>query len=396
MSNSESVPFTSPPSIIAQERESYAITLKWDFLKTDNGWHITSVETGHYLAVEGRRNTDHRYADGTRVIATKEPYTWDVSSESVHQSQGIAFRFLVPGANQALEFCYHGVLREGRIWESLPKNQWPQQQWELDEIKKVVVIIGTGSDAAEGAAAAAGYAIAILDIQGENMKQLQRELDYMIDVEAVTFPMQSFSLEAIAESCKTMKDRFPSSSYDIRVGIWNVQQPFLKRFLSLTSEDLEKSAQINSIAAFEFARQMITTMRSNTSLEVGNGKKGTLIFRGATASLEGKIFTSAFSPAMFALRSLSQCLNKEFASENIHVAHVITDSLSSNDSGVKTPENEDLRCKAESLAKAYLYLIEQDRSAWTWELDLRPAQSSPKRALRLELLDLLSKVDDIL
>ena len=54
----------------------------------------------------------------------------------------------------------------------------------------------------------------------------------------------------------------------------------------------------------------------------GLGKRGVLIFTGATGSLRGGPMTSIFSAGKGAMRALSQSLAKEFGKENIHVAHV--------------------------------------------------------------------------
>lgn len=92
-----------------------------------------------------------------------------------------------------------------------------------------------------------------------------------------------------------------------------------KKFLDVTPEDIEQSTQVNIIAAFAFSRQAILTFKEN-EIEAGNGKRGALVFTGATASLRGNVFTSAFASSKFALRALSQSLSKEFGKENIHVS----------------------------------------------------------------------------
>jgi NAD(P)-dependent dehydrogenase (short-subunit alcohol dehydrogenase family) len=71
-------------------------------------------------------------------------------------------------------------------------------------------------------------------------------------------------------------------------------------------------------AAFAFSREAILTFKQN-KIEEPQGKRGTLIFTGATASLRGNTTTSAFAAGKFGLRALSQSLAKEFGKENIHV-----------------------------------------------------------------------------
>ena len=79
--------------------------------------------------------------------------------------------------------------------------------------------------------------------------------------------------------------------------------------------------QTGVAAAFSFARAAILAFKDN-DIEQSSGKRGTLIFTGATASLRGGPLTSAFSAGKHGVRALSQSLAKEFGKENIHVAHV--------------------------------------------------------------------------
>jgi len=79
--------------------------------------------------------------------------------------------------------------------------------------------------------------------------------------------------------------------------------------------------QTSVAAAFSFARGAILAFKDN-DIEQHNGKRGALIFTGATASARGNVTTSAFAAGKFGLRALSQSLAKEFGKENIHVAHV--------------------------------------------------------------------------
>lgn len=80
-----------------------------------------------------------------------------------------------------------------------------------------------------------------------------------------------------------------------------------------------RTAEANMIGAFPFSKQAITTFQEN-AIDPESGARGTLIFTGATASLRGNVLTSAFAAGKFALRALSQSLNKTYGKENIHVS----------------------------------------------------------------------------
>jgi short-subunit dehydrogenase len=106
----------------------------------------------------------------------------------------------------------------------------------------------------------------------------------------------------------------------VRVALFNAGFAVWKPFLQLTEEEIDRVADTNVKAAFAFAREAIDAFRGQVVEEAGErGKRGTLLFTGATASLRGNATTASFSAAKFALRSLSQSLNKEFGKENIHV-----------------------------------------------------------------------------
>jgi len=97
---------------------------------------------------------------------------------------------------------------------------------------------------------------------------------------------------------------------------------------------------------------------------------GSIFFTGASAGVKGFPNSSVFAMGKFALRGLAQSLARELQPKNIHVAHFVIDGgISSNsrpDPGEQTLLNPD------EIAKTYLNFHQQDRSAWSWEIELRP------------------------
>src|SRR5580704_13133813 len=109
--------------------------------------------------------------------------------------------------------------------------------------------------------------------------------------------------------------------------------------------------------------------------------KGNIFFTGATASLRGGVGYVAFASAKFGLRAVAQATARELGPKNIHVAHLVIDS------GVDTEwvrqrrlealgpgalDNPDLLMPPSSVAESYWQLYQQPRSAWTFELEIRP------------------------
>src|SRR6476659_7750761 len=120
--------------------------------------------------------------------------------------------------------------------------------------------------------------------------------------------------------------------------------------------------------------------RESARLMVPRGK-GNIFFTGATASLRGGSGFAAFASAKFGLRAVAQSMARELGPKNIHVAHLIIDS------GVVTAwvrerreqlwgkealDNPDLLMPPASVAASYWQLYQQPRSAWTFELEIRP------------------------
>ena len=106
--------------------------------------------------------------------------------------------------------------------------------------------------------------------------------------------------------------------------------------------------------------------------------RGTILFTGATASVRGKEGFSAFAGAKHALRALAESMARELGPQGIHVAHIIVDGI------IDTPwsrENfaelikslpKDGILNPDEIAENYIFLHNQPRSAWTFEMDVRP------------------------
>ena len=114
--------------------------------------------------------------------------------------------------------------------------------------------------------------------------------------------------------------RWGGEQAQVRVALWNAGDAPWKKFLDITEDELAKSLQTHVTASFAFSRQAILAFKKNDVDD--KGRRGTLLFTGATASIRGNVITSAFAAGKFGLRALSQSLAKEFGKENIHVAHV--------------------------------------------------------------------------
>ncbi|RPD52978.1 NAD-P-binding protein [Lentinus tigrinus ALCF2SS1-7] len=251
--------------------------------------------------------------------------------------------------------------------------------------RPLLIIAGIGNATGTGAATArafakTGYRVALIARNADHLNNLVEQISGA-GGEAAAFPIPEYTYTATTDVVdKILTHAWPTGgSSELRVALWNVGVNVFGTFLNVTEKDIQSSLEVHVTAGFAFSRRVILAFKENALDSAGS--RGTLLFTGATASIRGNVFTSAFAAGKHGIRALSQSLAKEFGKENIHVAHTIIDgsiltdlSLSRRgDAAEAWKANPDLRLDAESIAKSYLYLVQQDRSAWTWELDLRPA-----------------------
>jgi NAD(P)-dependent dehydrogenase (short-subunit alcohol dehydrogenase family) len=100
---------------------------------------------------------------------------------------------------------------------------------------------------------------------------------------------------------------------------------------------------------------------------------GTILLTGASASVKGYAQSAPFAMAKFGLRGLAQSLARELAPKNIHVAHFVIDGAIGRAGDPRAAgRGPDALLDPDAIARSYLALHRQHRSAWSWELELRP------------------------
>jgi NAD(P)-dependent dehydrogenase (short-subunit alcohol dehydrogenase family) len=99
---------------------------------------------------------------------------------------------------------------------------------------------------------------------------------------------------------------------------------------------------------------------------------GAILFTGATASVKGYALSSPFAMGKFALRGLAQSMARELGPQGIHVAHFVIDGGIRNPGREEPPDRPDSMLDPDAIAQTYFNILMQPRSAWTWEIELRP------------------------
>ncbi|MGZ6194358.1 MAG: SDR family NAD(P)-dependent oxidoreductase [Candidatus Binataceae bacterium] len=136
--------------------------------------------------------------------------------------------------------------------------------------------------------------------------------------------------------------------------------------VEITPAQYEDSWRTNAYGAFLCAKQAVSDMIKH--------RRGVMLFTGATAGIKAGPKSAAFGPAKFAVRGLAQSLARDLGPRGIHVAYVNVDGMIDMPavrSQMASVKDEDL-LKPAAIAEAYWHLANQDPSAWTQELDVRP------------------------
>src|SRR4051812_15897648 len=134
---------------------------------------------------------------------------------------------------------------------------------------------------------------------------------------------------------------------------------------SLVAADVERALQVCALGGFHVGRAAAKRMLARGS--------GAIFFTGASASVKGYPQSAPFAMGKFALRGLAQSMARELAPKNIHVAHFVIDGgIEAGNDARAGERGEDGMLLPDEIAKSYLAVYRQHRSAWSWELELRP------------------------
>jgi NAD(P)-dependent dehydrogenase (short-subunit alcohol dehydrogenase family) len=140
-------------------------------------------------------------------------------------------------------------------------------------------------------------------------------------------------------------------------------------------EDLDPEAVRQAILVTCYGGFLVGQAAARQMIPRGSG---TILFTGASASYKGYARSSSFAMGKFGLRGLAQSMARELAPRNIHVAHFPIDGGIRQ--GADDPRAEkradDGLLDPDAIARTYLHVHRQHRSAWSWEIELRPWSES--------------------
>jgi short-subunit dehydrogenase len=171
---------------------------------------------------------------------------------------------------------------------------------------------------------------------------------------------------AVAHACDAASEADIAALFaaegDAEVVVYNPSFRTRGPITELAPADVQRALQVCAFGAFLAAQQAARRMIPRGS--------GTILLTGASAGVKGYPQSAPFAMGKFALRGLAQSLARELHPHGVHVAHVVIDG------GIRSarrPETgDDALLDPDAIARAYLDLVRQHRSAWSWEIELRP------------------------
>jgi NAD(P)-dependent dehydrogenase (short-subunit alcohol dehydrogenase family) len=221
---------------------------------------------------------------------------------------------------------------------------------------QTALIVGAGSGLSASLARAfakAGMKVALAARSTAKLQPLASEIG------ATAFACDATKANDVAKLFRAVTEQIGEPE----VVVYNASYRQRGPFVELDPAEVEKSLTVTAYGGFlvaqEAARRMLPRGR------------GALLFTGASASIKGYAQSAPFAMGKFALRGLAQSLARELGPQGIHVAHFVIDGGIRSERRPDPPDRPDSLLDPDAIAATYLHVLQQPRSAWTWEVELR-------------------------
>ncbi|WP_044188767.1 SDR family NAD(P)-dependent oxidoreductase [Hyalangium minutum] len=230
---------------------------------------------------------------------------------------------------------------------------------------KVAAVFGVGPGLGAAVArrfAREGYAVALLARGESSLREVHAEISQS-GGSAGVFPADAGDAGSVSAAFSRVRAELGPPE----VLVYNAGAFHMGGILELDPAAFESAWRVNCLGGFLCAREVLPSM-----LERG---RGTLLFTGATASLRGGARFAGLAVGKFGLRALAQSLAREFGPRGIHAAHVIIDGQidTARVRSMAPGRDASTLLDPDAIAETYWQLHQQHPTAWTQELDLRPA-----------------------
>ncbi len=180
------------------------------------------------------------------------------------------------------------------------------------------------------------------------------------EIGAPTFACDAAEPDSVAALFDATAKRLGEPDLVIYNASFRVRGPFVELEPAAVARTLAVTGFGGFLVGHEAARRMVPKQH------------GAILFTGASASVKGYAQSAPFAMGKFALRGLAQSMARELAPQGIHVGHFVIDGAIRSAARPEPADKPDSALDPDAIADAYLYLLRQPRSAWTWEMELRP------------------------
>lgn len=231
------------------------------------------------------------------------------------------------------------------------------------------IVIGVGPDQGLGAQLCKRFAAEGLHVLVAG--RTQSALDAVV-ADIVAAGGHATAVVADATNEADIVALFDKAGSGLELAIYNAGNNTPGRIIDMEAGYFEQSWRVVCFGGFLFGREAVRRM-------VPNGF-GTLLFTGASASLRGRSGYGAFNSSKAGLRALAQAMAKEYASDGVHVGHVVVDgAIGGEKIRNRFPEiagREERLLSIDGIVDTFVFLHQQPRRAWSFELDVRTSNES--------------------
>jgi NAD(P)-dependent dehydrogenase (short-subunit alcohol dehydrogenase family) len=220
------------------------------------------------------------------------------------------------------------------------------------------LIVGAGSGLSASLArllAEEGFHVALAARNPDKLQDLAKSID------ALALQCDATDAAQVDDAFAAVEKKWAAPDLVVYNASFRTRGPIAE----LQPKDVERALAVCAFAGFLVGQAAAKRMLLRGS--------GAIFFTGASASVKGYANSAPFAMGKFALRGLAQSMARELAPKNIHVAHFVIDGGIKAAADARAHERgDDGMLLPDEIAKNYLHVYRQHRSAWTWELELRP------------------------
>jgi NAD(P)-dependent dehydrogenase (short-subunit alcohol dehydrogenase family) len=225
---------------------------------------------------------------------------------------------------------------------------------------KVCIVAGAGPGTGTALSrrfARGGYRVAMLARNGERLAALEQEIEgsrgYALDVT---------DRARVAEVIGHIRSDLGPAT----VLLHNAVSGHFGEFLDVDPDVLERTFRTNVLSLLLLGQAVVPDM-----LAAGGGA---IAVTGNTSAWRGAANFAGFAPSKAAQRILAESMARSLGPRGIHVAYLVIDAVIdvpwTRQAFASRPD--EFFARPEAIADTVYHVVHQDRSAWTFAIDMRP------------------------